>query len=339
MKPMLPRRSRPPRRGAFVAATAGVAVAVAAGMACAAPAQAQTFPSRSITLVVGLAPGSGQDAAARTVSRRAGEVLGAQIVVENRPGGGTMTASLAVARAQPDGYTLLQNGVALSVNPALYKQVPYDAAQDFVPVAFLVNAPMILVINPARGVATLAELLGRYKSSDTLTYAHPGAGTMPHLAAELFRVRSGLTLRPVPYRGGAPALTDVIAGHVDMTMVTPLAKPVIVSGKVRALALGSQQRVETLPELPTFAQAGLPLPELDAGAWFGILAPKGTPPDLIRKLNEAYNTALRDPGVQDDLKALGFVPRTMTPEEFGAFLHDDMKKWPAIAAAAGLSAE
>jgi tripartite-type tricarboxylate transporter receptor subunit TctC len=250
-----------------------------------------------------------------------------------------MTASLAVARAQPDGYTLLQNGVALSVNPALYKQVPYDAAQDFVPVAFLVNAPMILVINPARGVATLAELLGRYKSSDTLTYAHPGAGTMPHLAAELFRVRSGLTLRPVPYRGGAPALTDVIAGHVDMTMVTPLAKPVIVSGKVRALALGSQQRVETLPELPTFAQAGLPLPELDAGAWFGILAPKGTPPDLIRKLNEAYNTALRDPGVQDDLKALGFVPRTMTPEEFGAFLQDDMKKWPAIAAAAGLSAE
>jgi tripartite-type tricarboxylate transporter receptor subunit TctC len=303
----------------------------------AAPAQGPTYPSRPITLVVGLAAGSGQDTAARTVSRRASELIGAQIVVENKPGGGTMTASLSVAKAPPDGYTLLQNGVALSVNPSLYKQVPYDAAQDFAPVAFLVNAPMILVVNPALGVATLGEFLSKYRNADHLTYAHPGAGTMPHLAAELFRVRSGIKLRAVPYRGGAPALTDVIAGHVHMTMVTPLAKPNIEAGKVRALAVGSAERLDVLPELPTFAQAGLPLPEANAGAWFGILAPKGTPADVVRRLNAAFNAALRDGGVRDDLKGLGFVPRTMTPEEFAGFLQDDMKKWPAIVAATGLS--
>ncbi len=336
---MITIRSRPTRRRPLVASAMRAAVTCSALLAAAAPAHAQAFPNRPITLVVGLAPGSGQDAAARTISRRAGELLGVQIVVDNRPGGGTMMASLAVAKAAGDGYTLLQNGVALAVNPSLYKQVPYDAAQDFVPVAFLVNAPMILVINPSHAVTTLAEFLEKFKHSDRLTYAHPGAGTMPHLAAELFRVRSGITMRPVPYRGGAPALADVIAGHVDMTMVTPLVKPTIESGRVKALAVGSQGRLETLPDVPTFAQAGLPLPELNAGAWFGILAPKGTPPDVVRTLNAAYNAALRDTSVREDLKGLGFVPKTMTPEEFAAFLQDDMKKWPAIAAAAGLRAE
>jgi tripartite-type tricarboxylate transporter receptor subunit TctC len=300
---------------------------------------AQVFPNRPITLVVGLAPGSGQDAAARTVSRRAGEILGAQIVVENKPGGSTMTASLSVAKAPADGYTLLQNGVALSVNPSLYKQVPYDVTQDFVPVAFLVNAPMILVINPSFAATSLAEFMSRYKGSNSLTYAHPGAGTMPHLAAELFRVRSGLKIRAVPYRGGAPALHDVIAGHVGMTMVTPLGKTVIDAGKVRALAVGAEERLDLVPEIPTFAEAGLPLPELNAGAWFGIFAPRGTPDDIVRKLNGAFNAALRDLAVREDLKALGFVPRTMTTGEFAAFLVDDMKKWPNIVSDAGLRAE
>lgn len=330
-------RSRTTRRGLLtgMAASAGL-TSILAGTAW---AQAQPYPSRPITLVVGLAAGSGQDAAARTVSRRASELLGVQIVVDNKPGAGTMTASLSVAKASADGTTLLQNGVALSVNPALYKQVPYDAAQDFVPVAFLVNAPMIVVVNPSLGVTTLADFLSKYRGSDHLTYAHPGAGTMPHLAAELFRVRSGIKLRAVPYRGGAPALTDVIAGHVHMTMVTPLAKPNIETGKVRALAVGSDERLEVLPELPTFAQAGLPLPEANAGAWFGILAPKGTPAEIVRKLNEAFNAALRDPTVRDDLKALGFVPKPMTPDQFAGFLRDDMKKWPAIVATTGLRAE
>jgi tripartite-type tricarboxylate transporter receptor subunit TctC len=300
---------------------------------------AQTYPSRPITLVVGLAPGSGQDTTARTISKRASELLGVQIVIENKPGAGTMTASLSVAKAPPDGYTLLQNGPALSVNPSLYKHVPYDAAKDFAPVAFLVNLPMILVVNPSLGVTTLGAFRAKYKSSDHLTYAHPGAGTMPHLAAELFRVRSGIKLRAVPYRGGAPALTDVIAGHVHMTVVAPLQKPYIDSGEVRALAVGGEARLETLPDVPTFAEAGLPMPEINAGGWLGILAPAGTPREIVGKVNEAFNTALRDEGIRRELKGLGFIPRVMTPQEFSAFLHEDMAKWPAIIAAAGISAE
>jgi tripartite-type tricarboxylate transporter receptor subunit TctC len=306
---------------------------------CGEPALAQTYPSRPITLVVGLAPGSGQDVTARTVARRASELLGVQIVIENKPGAGTMTGSLSVAKAAPDGYTLLQNGLALSVNPSLYKHVPYDAAKDFVPISFLVNLPQIVVVHPSLGVTTLREFLGKYRNSDHLTYAHPGAGTMPHLAAEFFRVRSGINMRAVPYRGGAPALTDVIAGHVHLTVVAPQQKPYIDSGQVRALAVAAEARLETLPDIPTFAEAGLPMPEINAGGWLGILAPAGTPQDIVRRLNGAFNAALQDPGVRGELKAMGFIPRAMTPQEFTAFLREDIAKWPPIMAAAGIRAE
>jgi tripartite-type tricarboxylate transporter receptor subunit TctC len=333
----LTRMSRPRRR--MFELIAGAALAAMATWVAHTPVEAQTYPNRPITLVVGLAPGSGQDTSARVVAKRAGELLGVQIVIENKPGAGTMTASLSVAKALPDGYTLLQNGPALSVNPSLYKQVPYDAAKDFAPIAFLVNLPMIIVVNPSLGVTTLAQFLAKYKNSDTLTYAHPGAGTMPHLAAELFRSRSGIKMRAVPYRGGAPALTDVIAGHVDLTIVAPLQKPFIDSGQVRALAVGSVERLETLPDVPTFAEAGLPLPEINAGGWLGILAPAGTPGDIIRKLNGTFNAVLRDPVVRDELKALGLIPNAMTPEEFATFLRDEMTRWPPIIVAAGISAE
>ncbi len=316
---------------------ATLAVALAAG----APArtQAQPYPSRTITLVVGLASGSVQDTAARIVARGASTLLDGQIIVDNRPGAGTMNASSYVAKAAPDGYTLLQNGVALSVNPSLYKHVPYDAANDFTPVAYLVSAPEILVVNPSLGVTTLGDFLIRYRDSTTLNFATPGAGTMPHLAAELFRARSGINMSHVPYRGGAPALADVIAGHVQLTFLTPVAKSHVEAGEVVALAAASAARVEMLPDVPTFAEAGLPLPELDTGAWFGIFAPRGTPEEVVRKLNATINTVLRSPQVQTELKALGLVPMVMTPDELGAFLREDMRKWPPIIAAAGLSVE
>ena len=207
-------------------ATLTLAVLLAVAMSVAAPAvvHAQAYPSRPIHLVVGVAPGSIQDVAARVVSRSAGQLLGAQVVVENKPGAATMIASESVAKARADGYTLLQNGVALSVNPGLYKRVPYDAARDFAPVAFLVTAPQILVVHPSLEVRTLAEFLAKYQGTDILAYASPGAGTMPHLAAELLKAKTGLKMRNVPYKGGAPALNDVIAGHVNLTFVTPVAK-------------------------------------------------------------------------------------------------------------------
>lgn len=325
----------------FAAALARVFSAAALFLGPGAPSSAQPaiYPSRPIQLIVGLTPGSVQDAAARIVSNRAGQLLGVQIVVENRPGAGTMIASSAVARARPDGYTLLQNGVALSVNPSLYKQVPYDAARDFVPVAYLVNAPQILVARTSLDVRSLAELLARFRGSEDLNFASPGAGTMPHLAAELLVVKSGMKVNHVPYRGGAPALADVIAGRVDLLFVTPVAKAQIDSLKVRPIAVASEERLDTLPNIPTFAEAGLPLPEISAGAWFGILAPRGTAEDIVRRLNQAFNAALNDASVREELKRLGLVPRPMSPEEFTAFLREDMKKWPPIIAAAGLKPE
>jgi len=322
------------RNPAFIAALAFLA---AAGASARTPAQ--PFPSRTITLAVGLAAGSVQDDAARIVARGASPLLGVQIIVDNKPGAGTMNASLSVARAPPDGYTLLQNGVALSVNPSLYKHVPYDAANDFTPIAYLASAPEILVVNPSLAVKTLADFLTKYRDSTSLNYASPGAGTMPHLAAELLRARSGIKMSHVPYRGGAPALTDVIAGHVQVTFVTPVAKAYIDAGDVVALAAAADARLETLPSVPTFAEAGLSLSELNAGAWFGILAPRGTPEAIVHKLNAAFNAVLRNPQVQDEIKALGLVPKAMTPEQFGAFMLEDMRKWPPIIAAAGLSAE
>ena len=316
---------------------------VAAGLLLAAStqagAQSPAYPSRPIQLLVWLAPGSVQDAAARIVSNRAGLLLGTTIVVENRPGAGTMIASSAVAKARPDGYTLLQNGVALSINPSLYREVPYDAARDFVAVAFLVTAPQVLVAKPGLGVRNLAELLDKYKGSNELTFASPGAGTMPHLAAGLFLMKSGLKAGHVPYKGGAPALADVIAGRVDLLFVTPVMKPQIDALKVRALAVAADERVETLPDIPTFAQAGLPLPEISAGAWFGVLAPRGTPDDIVRRLNQAFNTALNDARVRLELDRIGLVPRPMSPEQFTAFMIDDMSKWPPIISAAGIKAE
>ena len=321
-----------------VTRTCAAMLAVILGLGTAANVRAQAYPSRSIQLVVGFVPGSVQDAAARVVSRRAGQLLGVQFVVENRPGAGTMIASEAVARARPDGYTLLQNGVALSVNPSLYKHVPYDAARDFAPVAFLVTAPQILVVHPSLEVKTLAEFLAKYKGTDVLTSASPGAGTMPHLAAELLKAKSGLKMRNVSYKGGAPALTDVIAGHVNLTFVTPVAKSQIDAGKVRPLAVAANRRLETLPDIPTFAEAGLPLPEISAGAWFGVLAPAGTSAEVIARLNQAFNAALDDGGVKEELKRIGLVPNPMSPEKFAAFMREDLAKWPPIIAAARMRA-
>ena len=322
-------------------ATLTLAVLLAVAMSVAVPAvvHAQAYPSRPIHLVVGVAPGSIQDVAARVVSRSAGQLLGAQVVVENKPRAATMIASESVAKARANGYTLLQNGVALSVNPGLYKRVPYDAARDFAPVAFLVTAPQILVVHPSLEVRTLAEFLAKYRGTDILAYASPGAGTMPHLAAELLKAKTGLKMRNVPYKGGALALNDVIAGHVNLTFVTPVAKPQIDAGKVRALAAAAHGRVETLPDVPTFAEAGLPIPEISAGAWFGIFAPAGTTAEVIARLNQAFNAALADSGVKEELKRVGLVPNPMSPQEFAAFVREDMSRWPAIIAAAGLRAD
>ena len=312
-------------------------IAVCCSILAAPNALAQNFPSRPIELVVPLAPGSTTDVAARLLAQHAGETLGTQIIVVNKSGAGITLGTMAVAKAPPDGYTILMATVGIAVDKIL-KPVDYDAERDFTPVTLVVTAPLVLLASPKLGVSTLQEFLSKYKDAKDLTFSSGGAGTLPHIAGELFSSKSGIPIRHVPYRGGAPALQDVIAGNVGLNFGTPLTKGNIDNGDVRALAVAAPKRIETLPDVPTFAEAGLPIPELDGGAWFGLLAPAGTPKDIVQKLSQHFNTALKRPEVSAGLVKIGLAPRGTSPEEFAKFLHEEIERWPPIFARAGIKA-
>ena len=308
-----------------------------AGTIFPAPTQAQRYPSRNITFVVPLAAGSTTDVAARLIAQRASLTLGTAIIIDNKPGASTMLGSSTVAKAPPDGHTLLMGASALTVNQNLFKTVPYETEKDFSPVSLLVTAPLVLVVNPKLEARTLREFLTRYQTAKDLSFASGGAGTMLHLAGEIFAAKSGLAMRHVPYRGGGPALTDVVAGHVQLMFATPLVKTSIDSGDVRALAVTGSKRLDNLPDVPTFMEAGFPLPEVDAGAWFGLLAPAGTPTDVVTRLNQEFNAALRDPEVRQGLLKLGLEVKGTSPEEFARFLRDEIQRWPPIFKRAGIT--
>ncbi|HEY2135658.1 MAG TPA: tripartite tricarboxylate transporter substrate-binding protein, partial [Xanthobacteraceae bacterium] len=242
-----------------------------------------------------------------------------------------------VARAEPDGHTLLMGASSLAVNQNLFKTVPYDTEKDFAPITLLVTAPMVLVVNPDLGVATLAEFLAKFRGTQNVTFASPGAGTSLHLAADVFRFKTGIDVRPVVYRGGAPALTDVIAGHVQAMFATPVIKQNIDRHDVRALAVTGTRRLALLPDVPTFAELGQPMPELDTGAWFGLFAPARTPADVVGLLNREFNAALREPELDAALVNIGLQPRGTTPEEFATFVRDEIRRWPPIFARAGIA--
>lgn len=299
-------------------------------------AAAQALQDRPITIVVPLAAGSTTDVSARLIAQRAAQTLGRTIVVENKPGGATMLAASTVAKAPADGHTLLMSTIAMPIASNLHKQVPYDPLKDFAPVSLVVTAPMVLTVNPRMEVRTLAELRDKFKAEE-MTFSSGGAGTLPHLSGELFKFKSGLKLRHVPYRGGGPAFNDVVAGHVNMMFATPVVKQNIDKGDVRALAVSGRTRVATLPDVPTFAEAGLAMPEIDFGAWFGILAPAGTPPQVVAELNKHFNDALKDPEVRTKLVEMGLAAHGSTPDEFTKLLQDEVARWPAIFQAAGIT--
>ena len=301
---------------------------------------AQSYPARPVTIVVPSAAGGGTDTVARLIGDQLAKQLGQSFVVENRTGGGMLVGTTAVAKAAPDGYTLLMglNG-NLAVNPSLFAKLPYDAIADFTPVAMLAEYPFMVVVNNDLPVKSIKELIAHLKANPgKINYASAGNGTGQHLAAELFKMMTGTDMAGINYRGAQPAYQDVISGRVPvffdtMSTAMSLAK----GGQVRALAITSKQRSALMPELPTFDEAGIPGYEYHT--WFGIWAPKSTPQPIIEKLHAEVRKALADPTIQQRIAATAGEPSTMALKEIDPFVKAEIAKWAEVVQRAGIKVE
>jgi tripartite-type tricarboxylate transporter receptor subunit TctC len=294
------------------------------------------FPSQPLRLIIGFPPGSAADITARLVGSVMSDRLGQQVVVESRPGAGSSIAAEFVARAPADGYTLYIGTSSNVTNAAINPNPRFDFAKDLAPVTPLTILPLILAIHPSLGVSSVEELIALARSKPgELTYASVGPGTVPHLATELFSVRAKIKLVHVPYQGSPPAVTDLLAGRVSMTLiVASTVMPHVEAGRVKALASSSAKRLHLAPNLPTMAEAGLP--DFEAGVWFGLMAPAATPRGVIEKLSAAANAALASDEIVAKLRAQGFEPLGGSPEEFARLIARETAKWAAAAEAAGL---
>jgi tripartite-type tricarboxylate transporter receptor subunit TctC len=301
---------------------------------------AQAYPTRPIRLVVPFSAGSGgTDLMARLIEQRLSASLGQQIVIDNRPGAGGIPATDIVAKAAPDGYTLLMTNVSLAANAYLYSKLPFDPVKDLIPVTMINSSPLLLVVHPSVPVTSVKELLAYAKSHPgKLDYGSGGVGSTPHLAGELFKSLSGIDAVHVPYKGGAPALNDLVGGQLSF-MIENMAgtMPFVKAGKLRALAITSSQRSPLAPELPTMTEAGVPGYEVIG--WNGIVAPKGTPPEIVARLQTEVARILRLPEVRQQMAALGAEPVGNTPEEFGAFIKAEMVRWGKVIKEKGIRAD
>ncbi|MFO1158662.1 MAG: tripartite tricarboxylate transporter substrate binding protein [Reyranellaceae bacterium] len=302
--------------------------------------RAADYPTKPIRLIVPYAPGGGADAVARVLARHVGDALGQSIVVENRGGAGSIIGTEMVAKAEPDGYMLLlgQSG-PISINPAVYKTLPYDPAKDLVPITMTNSYPYVLVVNARLGAQSLQEFvaLGKAKPG-SMNYGTTGVGAANHLMSELFCRETGLKMTHIPYRGTALAVADLVAGQVTMVFSDPVsALPHIQAGTLRALAVTSPQRSPVTPNVPTMTEAGYP--KVEAVAWHGIFSPAGTPQPIIDKLNAELVKALRKPDIDDLLAKQAMQPVGSSPQEFAAFLRKDIATWKEVATAANVSVE
>jgi tripartite-type tricarboxylate transporter receptor subunit TctC len=305
----------------------------------AAPAFGQSYPSRPIRIIVPTPAGGPVDVMARLLGNALPATLGQPVIVENRPGAGNTLGSRQAAAAEPDGYTLMVSAASgLIMSPLIYKNAGYDAS-SFAPVALIAETPQVLVVNPQLPVKSLAELIAYAKANPgKLTYSTGGVGTLPHLSAELFKKETGAEIMHVPYKGGGPAFTAVMAGETQMTLDTlATSLQLIEDGKLRALTVSSPKRLAELPEVPTMAESGYPA--LTTGAWTALLAPRGTPPVIIAKLNAATNAALHAEPMASALKKLGAQPRGGTPQQLTDHIAGELKKWTPIVQALNLKAE
>ena len=318
---------------------ASLVLSVLFGALLAAPALAQ-YPARAITLIVPYAPGGGNDVMARIVADKMSAALGQQIVVENRGGAGGSIATRQVARSEPDGYTLGLGGTGtLAIDPTLYSNVGYDPRKDFAPVGLIATSALVVLVHPsipAHSVKELIALAG--KEPGALNYASAGSGSGIHLGSELFASMAGIKLTHVPYKGSAPALTDLLGGHVAIYFSSlPPAIGLVKDGKVRALAVTGAKRSPVFPDLPTVAEAGLP--GYEAVLHYGIVAPAGTPGPVIAKLNQALQTALANDDVKAKIAADGAEPLPSTPAEYAADIDREEAKWSEIVRKSGAKAD
>jgi tripartite-type tricarboxylate transporter receptor subunit TctC len=302
-------------------------------------ALAQDYPTRPVTIVVPFAPGGSVDFIGRLVGQKLGERLGRPVIVENRPGAGSATGTLAVTKAAPDGHTLLlAPSGTYAINPTLYKQLSYDPAADLIPVALVVRDPLLLVVNPTLPVKSVADLIKLAKEKPgKLSFASTGAGTSLHLLGELLKTTAGIDMVHVPYRGGALALQDVIAGQVDLMIADPATGvPQVQAGKVRALGVSSATRLPAAPDIPTVAEAGLP--GFEMVSWQLIAVPAGTPGGIVAKLNSELKAVMAEPDVQKPVVERGEVPViSPSPSELTAFVAAETTRWGKVVQQAGLA--
>lgn len=298
--------------------------------AAAVGARAQSYPTKPVRLVVPLAAGGPTDILARTVSQNISESWGQPVVVDNRPGANTNIGTTAVAQSAPDGYTLLLTVNNLTINPSFYPNPGFDPLKDFAPVSLFATSPLILMVNPGLGVKSVPELIALAKAKPgEIAFGSPGNGSAPHLAGELLNTLAGVKLLHVPYKGITGAMTDLIGGRLGVMFAgSPLALPNAKAGKVIALATTGAKRSPAAPELPTLAEAGLPNYELSL--WYGLLAPAGTPQPVIQRLHDEIARIISLPAVTKQWAALGAEPVSTTPEQFDAFLKDDIGRWKKV---------
>lgn len=302
------------------------------------PAAAQEYPSRTVRIVVPFTPGGAVDVLGRIVAERLGAKWKQAVVVENRPGAGTVIATDVVAKSAPDGYTLLLAVTAHSVNATLVAKLPFDPVRDFAPVILAATAPNILVAHPSVPAESVRELIAFAKANPgKLNVGSPGKGTTMHLAAEMFKADAGLEFTIVHYKGTQPSLNALLRGEVSFLFDAGVSAPMIRAGRLKALAVTSAMRAAILPERPTMAESGMP--GFVVTSWYGFLAPAGTPPQVVATINREINDVLKDPEARGRIEKIGLEPTQSTSEEFDRFIREQIEKWGKVVTSSGLKVE
>ncbi len=324
------------RNTPWVACCAGVGIAIAGASALA----QERFPTRPIRMICPFPPGGTTDLVARLVAQKLTEAWSQQVVVDNRPGAGGVIGTEMVAKAAPDGYTMLLGSITThAVNPALYRKLSFDPLRDFQPVSLVVSSPQLLAVHPSVAAKTVKELIALAKAKPgQLNYASAGTGTSPHLTFELFKSMAGIEVVHVPYKGTGPAITDLLGGQTHMMITGVVAlMPHVKSGKLRALGVTSAKPVPALPDTPTVAESGIP--GFDVSSWFGVFVPAGTPRPIVMKSNQEIKKILTNPETRQRLIDQGADPASNTPEEFMAYVKSEMTRWGQVVRSTGAKAE